>query len=216
MPPQASGVASEFRWVCEMVSFSGELLPSVVSFKKVLRFAARRKGAKEEKVAADACDAVPVQPALEPVQPALEPVVKRSKRKRYRFPIPYIFVSRLGPLDKTWEVDEMFYQNLFQRRGRNAANHWLYRFYVTHQSCNAKRYWPIGLCQLTWLGCAGPWKQGTTLVGSRADACGSLQNGQAVQFPYPSFHVYVYMCICVHIHIHIYTYIHVWLVLLLF
>ena len=141
MPPQASGVASEFRWVCEMVSFSGELLPSVVSFKKVLRFAARRKGAKEEKVAADACDAVPVQPALEPVQPALKPVVKKS--------IPYIFVSRLGPLDKTWEVDEMFYQNLFQRRGRNAANHWLYRFYVTHQSCNAKRYWPIGLCQLT-------------------------------------------------------------------
>ena len=149
MPPQASGVASEFRWVCEMVSFSGELLPSVVSFKKVLKFAARRKGAKEEKVAADACDAVPVQPALEPVQPALEPVVKRSKRKRYRFPIPYIFVSRLGPLDQPWEFDEMLYQSLFKKRSRNAANHWLYRFYVTHQSCNAKRYWPIGLCQLT-------------------------------------------------------------------
>ena len=143
MPPQASGVASELGpWVCEMVCISGELSRSIDVFKNVLRFAARRKGAKEEKVAADACDAVPVQPALEPVQPALEPVVKRSKRKRYRFPIPYIFVSRLGPLDKTWAVDEMLYQSLFQRRSRNAANHWLYRFYVTHQICNAKRYWP--------------------------------------------------------------------------
>ena len=127
MPPQASGVASELGpWVCEMVCISGDLSRSIDVFKNCLRFAARRKGAKEEKVAADACDAVPVQPALEPVQPALKPVVKS---------IPYIFVSRLGPLDKTWEVDEMFYQNLFQRRGRNAANHWLYRFYVRHQIC---------------------------------------------------------------------------------
>ena len=117
MPPQASGVASELGpWVCEMVCFSGSA-----------SFAARRKGAKEEKVAADACDAVPVQPALEPVQPALKPVVKKS--------IPYIFVSRLGPLDKPWEFDEMLYQSLFQRRCRNAANHWLYRFYVRHQIC---------------------------------------------------------------------------------